>query len=506
MKHQINIAVSIITVCLFLYTGCSDDGKDTKADTCIPSCTENTAVLCLSDGSKEEKICEYGCDGNACASETARCSAANEVYNTDTQECVCDSQNHWKGTSGDCQCIEGYVPNSSGDACEPIKCDENKEYFNVSTGSCVCNSDHQWEGTAGNCQCIIGYKPNDDNNACVQIKCDENKELLDEDLNDCVCNIDNYWEGTAGSCHCIKGYELNNSKEKCVPVQCDLVRETYNEAENTCICRTDNHWEGERHHCSCAQGYVEMGGTCVDSKKCTSDIFNYNQENNICVCKDDASLIFGEKCVSAGDMVVFGKYKQSSDAEIKDIEWIVMEIDKENHRMLLLSKYILDIKPYHQEYASVAWKTSSLRSWLNGYDSDLSDSFINTAFDENEIIRIAEVEIKTSANPYYSTVGGGDNTKDKIFLLDYEEVNRYYPETESRKAYSTPYADIIGKNSLLYPYSCVDGFCDSVWWLRTPGNSNYTVMVVTDTGNYSSSYPVNRYDGPGVRPALWMQL
>ena len=60
-----------------------------------------------------------------------------------------------------------------------------------------------------------------------------------------------------------------------------------------------------------------------------------------------------------GETIEFGNYPQEEDGTEKPIEWIVMK--KEGNQVLLLSKYVLDAKPYNEEVEEVTWETSDIR-------------------------------------------------------------------------------------------------------------------------------------------------
>ena len=79
------------------------------------------------------------------------------------------------------------------------------------------------------------------------------------------------------------------------------------------------------------------------------------------------------KQAKVGDYVVFGQYEQDNDTSNgkEDVEWLVLDVQED--RALLISKYLLDCKPYNTTDDHVTWETCTLRKWLN-------DEFINTAF------------------------------------------------------------------------------------------------------------------------------
>ena len=74
------------------------------------------------------------------------------------------------------------------------------------------------------------------------------------------------------------------------------------------------------------------------------------------------------------ETIIFGSYEQGSGQA--PIEWIVL--DRQQDRVLLLSKYTLESKPFHEvEDWDVTWADCTLRSWLNG-------DFLAKAFSEEE--------------------------------------------------------------------------------------------------------------------------
>src|SRR5574344_486799 len=75
------------------------------------------------------------------------------------------------------------------------------------------------------------------------------------------------------------------------------------------------------------------------------------------------------------ETIKFGNYWQTNDKNKEIIRWKVLA--KENGKILLISKYALDCKPYHKNSCNVTWEECTLRKWLNS-------EFINNAFSEEE--------------------------------------------------------------------------------------------------------------------------
>ena len=222
--------------------------------------------------------------------------------------------------------------------------------------------------------------------------------------------------------------------------------------------------------------------------------------------------VFQEKCVHKGDIVTFGKYPQATETP-EPIEWLVLDIDTSKGQMLLLSKYVLDAKPYNTEDVSITWENSTLRTWLN-------DTFKTTAFTSSEQQQIALTHLENPDNPTYGT-NGGNATDDKVFLLtiadafnqtdDVEGSGRYFSSDAERQADATRYAvqngvGVIGSQSreITNDGTCTDAHCFAFWWLRSPGRDANNAALVFDFaivvggGNVSDS-------SVGVRPALWVK-
>lgn len=189
-----------------------------------------------------------------------------------------------------------------------------------------------------------------------------------------------------------------------------------------------------------------------------------------------------------GEAIEFGNYPQDKDGTEKPIEWIVMK--NEGNQVLLLSKYVLDAKPYYEEVEEVTWETSDIRQWLN-------NEFYTTAFNKAEKAKIQTSLIKNEDNSENGTSGGND-TEDKVFLLSEKEAETLFSNDEERIAKATEYAEKSG----VY----VNEEKAVLWWLRSPGCSRDYAAEVSYYGWINrSGCDVNSYD-VGVRPALHLNL
>ena len=195
--------------------------------------------------------------------------------------------------------------------------------------------------------------------------------------------------------------------------------------------------------------------------------------------------------VKAGDHITLGKYEQNGNAANgrESIEWLVLTV--ENGRALVISRYGLDVKLYHESMQGVTWENCSMRKWLNG-------DFYDSAFSSEEKARIRRVTLKNPDNPKFGTKGGND-TQDRIFLLSLDEVKLYFRNDSSRKMLPTSYAQSNGAY-----VNRANG--SAWWWLRSPGNSSFSAAGVDTEGKiYSDGVRVNSMIG-AVRPAFWIEL
>ncbi len=217
------------------------------------------------------------------------------------------------------------------------------------------------------------------------------------------------------------------------------------------------------------------------------------------------------------DNIYFGTYKQSSDGNsgynTDPIKWRVLS--NAGGQLFLLSDQNLDVFQYHKEYESVTWETSTMRSWLNGYDASKNnggdsgtdysgDNFLNTAFSSKEQGAIADTTVVNDNNPDYSTAGG-NNTTDKIFLLSIAEArnNQYFTDDNSRIATNTAYVAGGGKIGTTGMYGV--GAAD-YWWLRSPGNYADDAADVPYGGGVDSHGNTVDIVRLAVRPAFNLNL
>ncbi len=127
--------------------------------------------------------------------------------------------------------------------------------------------------------------------------------------------------------------------------------------------------------------------------------------------------------IDKGDILLFGKYPQGENGEVKPIEWIILDIDVD--KAVLLSRYALAYKQFHKKGEGVTWEECDLRKWLN-YD------FIKTAFSSQERrdIRLTKLINGEYPEDEFVNVECGEDTEDYVFILNYMEITTAFEENK----------------------------------------------------------------------------
>ena len=220
---------------------------------------------------------------------------------------------------------------------------------------------------------------------------------------------------------------------------------------------------------------------------------------------------------SIGDVVCVGKYEQdhNTDNGSEDIEWILLQKDDES--VLLLSRFILDSKPYNDSLENITWENSTLRKWLN-------EDFYNQAFSEEERAQIKNTHLENEDSRYrdqekYYDIQGGNDTSDHIFILSEKEymLTLAFEMQNLSGMYKDDYdnAWTVGSTEAIYRGLKVREDGSSPWWLRDHGaGQNYCIIKYIDNGYNLDWEEISKHDAGlkvdseniGVRPAMWYQI
>ena len=195
-----------------------------------------------------------------------------------------------------------------------------------------------------------------------------------------------------------------------------------------------------------------------------------------------------------GDYFKFGSYYQENSTKKTPIEWLVLK--KSGTKVLLISRYGLDCKKYHNQCVDITWENCDLRKWLNG-------EFLKNAFTATEQKKIAVTKLTNDNNAKYGTFGG-NSTEDRVFCLSLSEAGSLFKDNESRKCVPTPYA--LGKGCWKSSEDFINGRGCCYCWLRSPGDDQHRAAYVTSAGALHLIGGHVDNDDYAVRPALWVNL
>ena len=143
---------------------------------------------------------------------------------------------------------------------------------------------------------------------------------------------------------------------------------------------------------------------------------------------------------------------------------------------------------YNEEKEEVTWETCTLRVWLNG-------EFFGSAFSYEEQAMIPTVTVSADENPCYD-IDPGNATRDKVFLLGVDEIEKYFNSYTACKP--TAYAVANGAANS-FETNCL-------WWLRTPGEDRFSAVIVEHDGTFFERGEYIDVGGIAVRPAMWIDL
>ncbi len=218
----------------------------------------------------------------------------------------------------------------------------------------------------------------------------------------------------------------------------------------------------------------------------------YNQKRNLFEIKSTDDVLIGQH-------LYFGTYEQDDDINngAEEIEWRVL--DKDGDKLLLITEKILADAQYSDSDTLSDWENSTIRKWLN-------EGFYNTAFDSNQKQLIQLMNIKNPDNQE-TAVDGGNDTQDRVFLLNIDEADRYFSSNNDRRAELTK-SVIAYENGVGRIYYYPNGLLkySHPWYLRAPGISlKYVASVQTD-GEIGHNFHVVNEDNIGIRPAIWVKI
>ena len=203
------------------------------------------------------------------------------------------------------------------------------------------------------------------------------------------------------------------------------------------------------------------------------------------------------RAVDVGSVVTFGRYEQDGYTTdgVEDLEWIVLKTERD--RALIISRYIIERMDYYCDtgWDDPGWDDSSVRRWLNG-------SFLVTAFSNQEQNEINTVIV---TNDVF-------DSRDKIFLLNSSEAQRYFKSNSARKTQPVLacYYNDTWDPDRDWEWDDYDMYSDEgrdCWILRPDGYYSECAAYVDGNGEIGEVYG-NGFAAfiNGIRPAMWVNI
>ena len=196
-----------------------------------------------------------------------------------------------------------------------------------------------------------------------------------------------------------------------------------------------------------------------------------------------------------GDLIQFGDYV-----------WRVLAA--EDGKALIITEYLIEKRPFHDEYGYIYWKESELRAYLNG---EFYESFSST-----DRVSILDTVLENPINPWFEWIGGEENTDqtiDRIFLLSVDEVVKYFGDSGQLASVHTNDDDEYIDDQYNGARIAIDDVEGSnyngssfYWYLRTTGLSAYYAVSVMSDGRINMVGASTNQDATCIRPALWLSI
>ena len=206
--------------------------------------------------------------------------------------------------------------------------------------------------------------------------------------------------------------------------------------------------------------------------------------------------------------ILFGKYV-----------WRVLE--EKDGKAFIITENIVGRRDYHNDLVDITWAHCEMRQYLN--------SVFYESFTPKEQSQILETQVSDRDNPWTGTKCGNP-TVDKIFLLSYDEVVKYFGNSgDMANRIGWDWSEVEGVGGVLMRggTDCVNDQYNNArrppkpedgklgwWWLRSPGGSGqHTSGSIGGIGEifmcgddvYNHPHRDECGDG-GIRPAMWIRI
>ena len=175
--------------------------------------------------------------------------------------------------------------------------------------------------------------------------------------------------------------------------------------------------------------------------------------------------------------IPFGRFWDALGQDSAPIHWLILE--ETDEQLFVISEQAIGVGSF--DFGRCNWADNTVRVWLN-------HTFLQRAFSEEERAAILEQDLVTAITPepFWGGYRRPDEelfTKDRVFLLSEEELQRHFPMQQAR----------------ILPQEGADA--GIAWWLRNSGLHLLAPMAVFTDGScgyWAETAP----SACGIRPAM----
>lgn len=245
-----------------------------------------------------------------------------------------------------------------------------------------------------------------------------------------------------------------------------------------------------------------------------------------------------DKEIVVGDTFTFGSIDLTGSSE-EPLTWTVLQVDEKEKTVLCIADNIVAFFPYDgaesgtrsqdgdiyfnnekiDEYTdeqltrfwgSSDWETANIRSWLNSdkaiveYDGALPTEDGMSLYENGYESKAGFLYGFTEEEKKQLVLTENDGVQDKVFLLSYEEVEKYLVEQNFVLSAIPCENAVLVEGTGIYNEYYDEGERSTYWALRTEGENACSILCagtgLGKTENFHSEYACSSL--MGIRPAV----
>ncbi len=258
-----------------------------------------------------------------------------------------------------------------------------------------------------------------------------------------------------------------------------------------------------------------QNGLIEDAYTAFGGIFDDEIRNNLIKSSQALWKEFNRRLKKPGSFVYFGSFPQIASSNThSSILWKTLDVD--GNYSLLITQKALWKSPFHRRSMNdITLPPFFAESWLERVLNIMFVSPITFTDEESSmIVPIYQPGMQVLRNPSYPK---GPSFYSAAFILNTEQVKRYFPTDKDRKCYPTSYALV---RKIMTPQENrleeakklrADATSKPVsWWVRDTYEwdndwNEWTIAFVNQQGGVGNSGMSADSDMMFVRPAIWIR-